>query len=398
MSDSSTVTEKRPSRLPALPLGLAPLVVLALVIVAFLALDPLKSIRPEVPPVEELTVTRAVLDADPRSIELSVTNGGPDPVTIAQVLVDDAYWQFEMEPAKLLDRLDRGTIKIPYPWIEGEPHHIVLISSSGVLFEHEVAVATETPKGTARSLWAFTLIGLFVGVIPVLLGLLWLPFLRRLTQRWVDFFLALTAGLLTFLAVDAVDEALEVTAAVPGAFQGVGLLAVGVIVALAALYATDAWMRKRRGEPTPFYIAGLIAIGIGLHNLGEGLAIGAAFSLGEVGFTTFLILGFMIHNITEGLGIVAPLARTRPSIRGLIGLGLLAGIPTILGAWSGGLAYSPSFVVLFLGIGVGAIVQVVLEIGKMLRRGSKAATAPLNAIGFVVGVLVMYVTGLFVAA
>jgi zinc transporter ZupT len=399
MSDRATVDDRPSSRaLPTLQFGLAPLIALVLVVVAFLWLDPLASIRPEVPPVEQLTVTRAALDADPPSIELSVTNGGPDPVSIAQVLVDDAYWQYEIEPGATLDRLDRATITIPYPWSEGEPHTIVLISASGVKFEHTIDVATETPKGTARSLWAFTLIGIFVGVIPVFLGLLWLPFLRRLPQRWVDFFLALTAGLLVFLAVDAVDEALGVTEAVPGAFQGVGVLVVGIVVALAALYATDAWMRRRRGDLTPLYIAALIALGIGLHNLGEGLAIGAAFSLGEVGFTTFLILGFMIHNITEGLGIVAPLARTRPSLRALVGLGLLAGLPTILGAWSGGVAYSPTLTVLFLGIGAGAIVQVVWDISKLLRRGSKAADAPLNALGFVAGVLVMYVTGLFVAA
>jgi zinc transporter ZupT len=268
-----------------------------------------------------------------------------------------------------------------------------------VKFEHEVGVATETPQGTARTLWVFTLIGIFVGVIPVMLGITWLPFLRRLPQRWVDFFLALTAGLLVFLAVDAVHEALEVSVDVPGAFQGVGLIVLGIVGALAALYAVDGWMRGRReGGLTPLYISGLIALGIGLHNLGEGLAIGAAFALGEVGLTAFLIIGFMLHNVTEGLGIVSPLARARPSIRALVGLGLLAGLPTIVGAWSGGLAYSPTLSVLFLAIGAGAIVQVVWEIAKLLGQGRKEATAPLNAIGFAVGVLVMYLTGLAVAA
>ena len=232
-----------------------------------------------------------------------------------------------------------------------------------------------------------------------MLGITWLPFLRRLPQKWVDFFLALTAGLLVFLAVDAVDEALEVAGDVPGAFQGVGLIVLGVVGALALLYAVDGWMRSRRGGTlTPLYISALIALGIGLHNLGEGLAIGAAFSLGEVGLTAFLIIGFMLHNVTEGLGIVSPLARAQPSIKALVGLGLLAGLPTIVGAWSGGLAYSPTLSVLFLAIGAGAIVQVVWEIAKLLRRESKEATAPLNAIGFAVGVLVMYLTGLAVAA
>lgn len=395
---TATLTPQR-SRGRTILLAVAPLVVLALVILAFAQADPLKGVRGDVPPVEELSVTRAVLDTDPYGIELSITNGGPDPVTIAQVLVDDAYWQHEITPGRHIGRLGRATVRIPYPWVEGEAHHVVLLSSTGVKFEHEIAVAVETPETTGGTLWAFTLVGIFVGVIPVLLGITWLPFLRRLPQRWVNFFLALTAGLLVFLGVDALEEAFEIAETVPGAFQGIGLIVLGVAGALAALYAADAWARRRReGELSPLYVAGLIALGIGLHNLGEGLAIGAASAIGEVGLTTFLIVGFMIHNITEGLGIVSPLARSRPSLRSLIGLGLLAGVPTIVGAWSGGFAYSPSFAVLFLAIGAGAIVQVVWEIWKLLRRDGKDAAGPLNAIGFAAGVVVMYITGLVVAA
>jgi ZIP family zinc transporter len=395
---TTTQTPER-SRGRALVYALAPLVVLAGVVLVFVRTDPLSSVRPETPPVEELTITRAVLHDDPHSIELSVTNGGPDPVTIAQVQVDDAYWRYTIDPGNEIRRLGRATISLDYPWVEGEPLAITLISRNGVKFTHDVAVAVATPEGGARTLWVFTLIGIFVGVIPVMLGITWLPFLRRLPQKWVDFFLALTAGLLVFLAVDAVDEALEVAGDVPGAFQGVGLIVLGVVGALALLYAVDGWMRSRRGGTlTPLYISALIALGIGLHNLGEGLAIGAAFSLGEVGLTAFLVIGFMLHNITEGLGIVSPLARAQPSLKALVGLGLLAGLPTIVGAWSGGLAYSPTLSVLFLAIGAGAIVQVVWEIAKLLRRESKEATAPLNAIGFAVGVLVMYLTGLAVAA
>jgi zinc transporter ZupT len=394
-----SVSAPQKPRGSVLLLALAPIAVLILVVIAFVRTDPLSGIRGDAPPVEELSITRADLTSDPRGIELSVTNGGPDAVTIAQVIVDDAYWDFTIDGKdKTFDRLDRSTITIPYPWIEGEAHHIALISSTGVKFEHEIAVAVEKPRGTARSLWTFTIIGLFVGVIPVLLGITWLPFLRRLPQRWIDFFLAFTAGLLVFLGVDAIDEALETSSSVPGAFQGVGLIVVGFVGVLAALYALGGMLRNRRGDPTVLYVAALIALGIGLHNLGEGLAIGAAFSLGEAGLTSFLIIGFMIHNITEGLGIVSPLARSHPSIRSLVGLGLLAGVPTILGAWSGGLAYSPVLSVLFLAIGAGAIVQVVWEITKLLRRENRELSAPLNAIGFATGVIVMYLTGLLVAA
>lgn len=380
-------------------LAVLPLIAVAGMLFAFVRLDPLSGVRKEFPAVEELTIQRAVLETDPRGIVLTVTNGGPDPVTIAQVQVDEAYWNFRISPDPEIGRLGRATIHIPYPWVTDEAHEVVLISSTGVAFAHEIAVAVETPKRNAGTLWTFTLIGIFVGVIPVFLGLTWLPFLRRLADRWIGFFLALTAGLLVFLAVDAIHEALEASENVPGAFQGVGLIVLGVVAALATLYAIDGWMRQRRsGELSPLYVSGLIALGIGLHNLGEGLAIGAAFALGEVGLTTFLILGFTLHNVTEGLGIVSPLARTRPSLGQLVGLGLLAGVPTIFGAWSGGLAYSPVLAVLFLGVGAGAIVQVVWAIGKFLRRDGKPLSTPLNSLGFAAGVLVMYLTGLAVAA
>jgi zinc transporter ZupT len=387
------------SRAPRWLLGLLPLVALGALLVVFVATDPLSSLREEFPPVEELTVERAVLESEPQQIMLTVRNGGPDPVDVAQVLVDEAYWNYDITPDAHIERLGRATIHIPYPWVEGEAHEVVLLSATGVAFSHEIAVAVETPETTPSTLLTFTLLGIFVGVIPVLLGLTWLPFVRRLPDQWVRFFLALTAGLLVFLAVDALDEALEATENVAGAFQGVGLIVLGFVAALAALYALDGWMRQRRkGELTRLYVALLIAVGIGLHNLGEGLAIGAAYSLGEVGLTAFLVLGFTLHNVTEGLGIVTPLARARPTLPQLAGLGMIAGAPTIIGTWSGGLAYSPILAVLFLSIGAGAIVQVVWEIGKLLTGEGKPLSAPLNSIGFAAGILVMYLTGLAVAA
>ena len=323
---------------PTWLLGLVPLVLIGVLLGIFVLTDPLGGLRRSIPPVEELTFSRVVLKENPHEIVLRVTNGGPDPVTVAQVLVDDAYWTYTIEPSNEIGRLRSATVRLRYPWVEGEVHHVVLISRNGVKFEHEIAVAVETPEAGGRALATFTLIGLFVGVIPVVLGLAFLPFVRRLARRWVNFLLALTAGLLVFLAVDALSEAVEVASDVPGAFQGIGLITFGVVVALAVLYAVDAWARRRRGDLTPLFVAGLIALGIGLHNLGEGLAVGAAYALGEVGLTTFLVVGFMLHNVTEGIGIVSPLARTRPTIGQLVGLGLLAGGPTIIGAWLGGLA------------------------------------------------------------
>lgn len=392
----STTTE---TRVPRWLLGLAPLLLLAVVVAVFLSIDPLSGLREGFPPVEELTIDRVVLNEDPKEIVLHVTNGGPDPVTVAQVQVDEAYWAYEIDGGEReIPRLGSSTIRLAYPWVDGEAHEVTILSSTGVAFSHEIAVAVKTPVADARTLLTFTLLGLFVGVVPVFLGLLWLPFLRTVPPRWVNFFLALTAGLLVFLAIDALLEATEVAAAIPGAFQGTGVVVLGFLLALAALFALDAWARSRRGDLSPFWVAMLIAAGIGLHNLGEGLAIGAAYALGEVALTAFLVLGFTLHNVTEGFGIVTPLAREKPSLARLVLLGAIAGLPTIAGTWIGGLVYSPTMAAFFLAVGAGAIVQVVWEIAKLMRRDTGTLAEPLNALGFAAGLTVMYGTGLAVAA
>lgn len=377
--------------------GLLPLALLALLSVALLRGGLLQFLRRGVPPVEELAFERVRLS--PGKIEVQVVNGGPDPVTIAQVMVDEAFWDFRITPSAVLGRLGRARIEIAYPWVEGEPHQITLLTSTGLTFSHGIAVATETPRPDLRYLAVFTSIGVYVGVLPVAIGLLWFPFLRRLDRRWLHFALALTAGLLVFLGVDALDEALEAAASMAGAYQGVLVVVVGALGALLLLEAISRSRLASEGEHARRAVAYLIALGIGLHNLGEGLAIGAAYSLGEVELGAFLILGFMLHNTTEGLGIVAPIARDRPRIRTLAALGALAGVPTILGAWVGGLAYSPLYATLFLAIGVGAIAQVVAALYRLVGRETGGTVwTPYTAGGVLAGLLVMYGTGLMVAA
>lgn len=386
------------SRVPIWLKGVAPLVLLAVLVFVFFKIGPVGVFRQTFPPIEELTIERITLP-EPGMMRVSVVNGGPEPVTLSQVSVDDAIWAHTIDGDRTIPRLGKRTITIAYPWVEGEPHLIKLVTSTGLTFEGDVAVATETPAADARYITTFALLGVYVGVIPVLLGLLWLPFLRSIRREWVDFFLSLTIGLLVFLLVDAVAEALESSARVAGAFQGLSLVLFGVFGTPLAIAALGEWRRRARHGLSPLYVAALIAFAIGLHNLGEGLAIGAAYSTGEIPLGTFLVLGFLLHNTTEGLGIVAPLAREKIRVRDLVLLGLLAGVPTIIGAWIGGFTYSAFWVTLFFAVGAGAIIQVIFELWKLFaKRAEGGLTAPLNAAGVLLGLVIMYVTGLLVTA
>lgn len=351
------------------------------------------------PPIEELTIDRITLPAH-NQIVVELTNGGADPVTIAQVQVDDAYWEFAITPSTTIPRLGRATITIPYPWVQDEAHFIKLLSSNGVTFEGEVAVATVTPAATAATVWQYALLGIYVGFIPVGLGLLWYPFLRRLGRTGMQAVLSLTVGLLVFLLFDTIAEALEIVAKTAGAFGGAPLI---FLVALLAFLALIAIGSRRKGQVTSrLGVAYRIALGIGLHNLGEGLAIGAAFATGSAALGTFLVIGFTLHNITEGIGIAAPIARERPKLWHFVALAALAGLPAVLGVWIGGFIYNNLAAALFLALGVGAIAQVVYEVGRLIVRQSREdgtpVLSPATFGGLAAGIVIMYATALLVTA
>ncbi len=357
-------------------------------------------IEREVPPIEEVSIRRVELS--PGQIKLTIRNTGPMPVDMAVVTVDEAIWKAEFNPGRHLDRLQEATVSIPFDWVQDDPYIVTLFTSNGTTFEKEIPVATATPKPTAKMLWAFTAMGAYVGILPVAVGILWLPFLRRLSSRWTNFFLSLTIGLLVFLGVDATDDALELAHELPQMMSGVAVVAIGFLLAFMAITAVDHWARARiagRGGDTALVLAYLVAFGIGVHNLGEGLAIGGAYAVGEVALGALLLLGFAIHNTTEGLAIVAPLTRSKVGLGHLALLGLLGGGPAILGCWIGGFVYSDFWAVFFLAIGAGAIFQVVWNIGRaMMKTPEGSLFQAANATGLILGMLLMYCTALFVAA
>ncbi len=393
--------------------GLAPLLAMGLMLMLFTLVNPLALFNTNLPPVENLSINRIrVVEG---GFDVQVMNSGPQPVQIAQVMVDDAYWQFHMQPSGPLARFERATIHIPYQWIYAEPHLIVLVTNTGLAFEGEVPVATLTPRPGAREFAGYGLLGVYVGVIPVGLGLLWYPAMKRMGRKWLGFLLALTVGLLVFLLVDTLLEVLEVGAELPGVFQGVPLALFAALLTWLAIMAVSAMQNRRQagGETTRakgLFLATLIAISIGLHNFGEGLAVGAAFALGEAALGSFLVIGFILHNITEGIGIAAPLvpnrkeaaepAREAPSLGVFTGLALLAGFPAVLGTWIGGFAFSPLLGTIFLGIGLGAIWQVIVEVTGLLRRYAERDNTPwiswLNLAGFLLGLGIMYFTAFLV--
>ena len=354
-------------------------------------------------PIEKLEFERIVLR--PGEIRAHVINTGPEAVTIAQVQVgflNRASWEFAVSPDPTIARLGRAVVSIPYPWTPGEPYEIVLITTNSLIFTHEIEIAAETPTAGPAMLGRFALLGIYVGVIPVFLGIGWLPFLRVLPQRWYFFLLSLTVGLLVFLGVDALEEALENAEHVPGPYQGVALILIGLSISLLGLYAVSGWLKQRRRQSSEagasLLLAYTVAFGIGVHNLGEGLAIGGAYALGAVSMGTHLVLGFTLHNLTEGVAVIAPVVRSDFRWSHLVWLGLLAGAPTIAGTLLGAFAYTALWAVLFLAIGAGAVFQVVIEITRhqMREAGAAALASGPSLAGFALGLAVMYVTGLFV--
>jgi zinc transporter ZupT len=379
-------------------LALIPIVLLVGIVSAFLATGgSLVGLLGQNPPQPDVFDIRRV-EFQPGEIRIKVTNPQTDELTIASITVDDAIMPFSLDGPKTLKRLRSSTVVVPYQWVENDPISVGVTSSTGIETTKDIPAAVETPTATPGSVLGYGIIGFLVGIVPVALGLAWLPSLRRVSTRWLSAFMALTAGLLTFLAVEALAEALELQQSLPSPLGGTGL----VLLGLAATYLGLVLLSRRfsargaGGTIGGLSLATLVAVGIGIHNLGEGLAIGSSFAFGELTLGTFLIVGFMIHNVTEGIGIAAPAARGATIGLGRVAvLALIAGAPAIVGAWIGGFTGSDLLGVLFFAAAAGAAFQVVIEVGRYVARTAPGGlTSPHVVGGFLAGLAVMYATGL----
>jgi zinc transporter, ZIP family len=334
-------------------------------------------------------------------IQATVRNTGPVPVEVVMADINDRIQPAAIEPDRFLDRFEIALVRIPFEWNAAEPYIIGLTVEDGTRFEKEIEAAALSLEPSGDLIVFFAIIGTYVGIIPVMIGLLWLPFIKRISKAKYNFFLAITVGLLLFLGIDAIEEAVDVSDEfLSGSFNGALLVATVVVVSFLGLYYSgNKLVDRAQSSPIakPIALGLMIAIGIGLHNFGEGLAIGAAVGLGKIAFSTFLIVGFALHNTSEGFAIAAPLAKGKPKISKLVSLGLIAGAPAIFGAWLGGFLYSPFFAIVFLSIGAGAIFQVIVAILRWIHeKGVKSLTGASVPAGVAVGMIVMYLTSILV--
>ena len=334
-------------------------------------------------------------------IQVIVRNTGPIDVNIAVADVNDRIQPAAIEPDNHLTKFETALVRIPYDWNEGQPYNIGLTTDDGTRFEKSVDAASLRLEANTELIGFLGLIGFLIGIVPIMIGLLWFSFIQKLGSSKYRFFLAFTVGLLLFLAFDAIEEASEISQShLSDIFNGQLLIVTVTILSFLILFAIgNSLIKKSQFSKIskPLAISLMIAVGIGFHNFGEGLAVGAAIALGQVALSTFLIVGFAIHNTTEGFAIAAPMARTKAMVLRLICLGLVAGTPAIFGTWIGGFSYSPFTTVIFLSIGAGAIFQVVVSIIQYIREESEntiSSTSIISGIGL--GLVVMYLTSIFI--
>lgn len=234
-------------------------------------------------------------------------------------------------------------------------------------------------------------LGAVAGLFPVYLGILAALYLGRVLPRtWEGGLIGVANGVLVYLFFDLMHEATEQTGARDPISWLVFLGSLGVsFVGLVALESSQVFGARagNRILSLPY----MIAVGMGLHNLGEGLAIGASYAGGQYTLSALLVAGFGLHNGTEGFGIVGAAGKTPISWRDVLLLGLIAGLPTCVGTFLSGQGVSSYFSICFYALAAGSLLYVVLSLTVM----SYTATRRLQvSAGMFAGIAIMYLTAM----
>lgn len=243
---------------------------------------------------------------------------------------------------------------------------------------------------------------IFLGLPVALLGI---------GDRVKGFLNAFAVGILLFLIVDVFSHAWDLTtASALSAFQGAGswgtaatdlaLMFGGITLGLLGLVVYErSYMGKGQKTVEPAKVSTMTALGIGAHNLSEGLAIGQAYLGGLIGLNSglalVLVVGFAAHNATEGFGITAPLTglNPKPKVSFLAKVLFIGGVPTLLGTLVGSVSFSPEAYVFFLALAGGALVYVTM---LMFNTGRRRYSSGLMMLGIFLGLCLGFLTDLIV--
>lgn len=240
-------------------------------------------------------------------------------------------------------------------------------------------------------LWQLVGVGSIAGLIPVYLGIVAALFAFKVLNRsWEGFLSGISTGILVYLFFDLMHEAVELTTAKDPLSWAIflGSLLVGFV----GLVAVEQRQQGRnRVEAPRLFLPYMVALGMGLHNLGEGLAIGASYAHGEWVLSGVLISGFALHNGTEGFAIIGATGKTQLGVKDIFLLGLLAGAPTCLGAVISGFTVSPYLSIGFYALAAGSLLYVIFSLVTIFYTATRRLQ---NATGVFAGVSLMYVTAM----
>ena len=235
-------------RLPhaTLILAFVPIVVLAAML-GFLLSPYGQSLINVGTPLPQVTIEK--IEFHDNQILAFIRNTGPMDIIVSQADVNDRIQSAAIEPSSKIERLSEALVTIPYPWLPGTPYEIGITTSDGTRFSKGVEAAVLAPTPDANQALLFTSLGVYVGVIPIMLGLLWYPYIRKISIAKYSFFLSLTAGLLVFLGIDALLEVNEIVINnVAAVFNGQALSVLVTISSFAVLLYTSERLTQRAIE------------------------------------------------------------------------------------------------------------------------------------------------------